>query len=70
MAKKPAPDAAPDAAPQPDAPRADPRDLKTKIADAVAAVDDYVYVDVAHEGQRYVAWRSRNGVVHVENRGE
>ena len=65
MAKKPAPDSAPDAAPQPDA-----RDRKAMIADAVAAADDYVYVDVAHEGQRYVAWRSRNGVVHVENRGE
>lgn len=46
------------------------KNLKELIADAVGAVDDYVYVEVQHDGQNYVAWRSKNKTVHVENRGE
>lgn len=53
-----------------DRPESDDRPLNEKIAEAVSAVDDYVYVEVRHEGQTYAAWRSRNGVVHVENRGQ
>jgi hypothetical protein len=44
-------------------------DLNGKIAAALEGKDDYVYVEVVHGGQTYVAWRSRNGAVHVENRG-
>jgi hypothetical protein len=47
----------------------DRRTLATKAADAVAGLDDYTYAELEHDGQRHVAWRSRNGEVHVENRG-
>ena len=45
-------------------------DLAGKVDKALADKDDYVYVEVKHDGQTFVAWRSRNGAVHVENRSE
>lgn len=65
--KKPVPPSGEDAAVAP--PAAAVLDLPTKIAAALEGQADYVYVEVQHGGQTYVAWRSRNGVVHVENRG-
>ena len=51
------------------APAADMRTREQKAAEAVADLPDYAYADFEHDGQAHVAWRSRNGVVHIENRG-
>lgn len=47
----------------------EPVDLNGKVAAALDGQADYVYVEVRHDGQVFVAWRSRNGDVHIENRG-